>query len=409
MTGVQTCALPILDDDADNSTTDASGNTTDYVSFDESGELILLNDELSLLLSLCLDEKIDVLKREYMLRLRKYQEQLAFFNYYKKHPGLEHKAGVPKGGTFVLVYDGEPRELREPVNAVGITIERGREEVLKGTTTDEPVDTTTSPYSTELTKMIMKFVEDCKDAPPKTKTPIITALNPPVIGTRRGLTEGAVIADFYIPYLCCSDCPPVAYIMPDPKPVKITKPVQQRPTIDAAGPFCNNDSSTIQLTGTPAGGTFGDSKGAAITGIGTDGSFVPAKLQPNSYDVYYTLKSGESANTTIVVLDADSDFTVSSQGNSDQTAATFTAVNNDAGISYAWQMSPEDSNYIVNPDSVNTNAFEVRFVGANAQSDPVTITLTTSGNSGKCTSNTSKTFSFVFSQEGGFQLVQQGS
>jgi len=395
-----------VDADADNSTTDPAGNTIDYVSFDESSDLILLNDELSLLLSMCVDERIDVLKREYMLRLRNYQQQLTFLNYYKKHPGLEHKAGVPKGGTFVLVYDGEERFLREPVNAIGITAERGSVlDVAKGTNPYEPVEGTKSPYNTELTKMILKFVEDCKGAPTTTKTPIVTALNPPVVGTRRGLTEGSVIADFYIPYLCCSDCAPVAYIMPEPRPVKPPKPVQQ-PTISPAGPFCSNNPDTQQLTGTPAGGTFGDSKGAAITGISADGALVPTNMQPGSYDVYYTLKNGESANTTIVILDADSDFTMASQGNADQISANFTAVNTDTSVTYAWQISPQNDFYTI-ISATDTNQLEVRVRDFRAPNIPLlTVTLTVSG---KCTGTTSKTYSVSYSESGGSQLVQQSS
>ena len=29
-------------------------------------------------------------------------------NFLQQHPGIQHKAGVPLGGTFILVYHGEP-------------------------------------------------------------------------------------------------------------------------------------------------------------------------------------------------------------------------------------------------------------------------------------------------------------
>ena len=35
----------------------------------------------------------------------------SFHGYAKKHPGMEHKGGVPRGGTFVLVY--QEREASE--------------------------------------------------------------------------------------------------------------------------------------------------------------------------------------------------------------------------------------------------------------------------------------------------------
>ena len=403
--------LEIADEDADNSTTDAAGNITDYVSFDESGELILLNDEMSLLLSMCVDERIDVLKREYMLRLRNYQQQLTFLNYYKKHPGLEHKAGVPKGGTFVLVYDGEERLLREPVNAVGITVERGSElDVAKGIEAYEPTDDTKSPYSTELTKMILKFVEDCKGAPTTSKTPIVTALNPPVVGTRRGLIEGAVIADFYIPYLCCSDCAPVAYIMPEPRPVKPTKPVQQ-PTIKSAGPFCSNDSDTQQLTGTPTGGTFGDSKGAAITGINADGSFIPANLAPDSYDVYYTVSNVTSAKTTIVITDAGSDFTFPTEVTGvEPSDIEFDAANLESGVIYNWQITPDNKLLMPDPSTATTSKFTARLNPQAQGEEPNGVTVTLTIANGGCKSATSKNLLITINDsQSGVTITLEGS
>ncbi len=43
----------------------------------------------------------DILRR----REEKEDEKLLFPNFVKLHPGVEHYAGVPKGGTFILVYD----------------------------------------------------------------------------------------------------------------------------------------------------------------------------------------------------------------------------------------------------------------------------------------------------------------
>lgn len=82
----------------------------------------------------CADEKLEVFQKEIQKRKENILKQLTFVNYAASHTGLEHKAGVPAGGTFVLVY-----------------------------------------------------------------------------------TSTTVIADFCLPYICCSDCPPVAFIIPEPK------------------------------------------------------------------------------------------------------------------------------------------------------------------------------------------------
>ena len=51
-----------------------------------------------------------VLKIYYGFKRREFylQKQIAVFSsYIKKHPGVEHQAGVQKGGTFIIVYDDE--------------------------------------------------------------------------------------------------------------------------------------------------------------------------------------------------------------------------------------------------------------------------------------------------------------
>ena len=49
-------------------------------------------------------------------------EQLVFSTFAQSHPGLEHMAGVPKGGTFVIVYE-EQIEDPELVNFLRATLD----------------------------------------------------------------------------------------------------------------------------------------------------------------------------------------------------------------------------------------------------------------------------------------------
>lgn len=72
-------------------------------------QLDLLVEEFTEITYTCLDERLQTLKDEYNRRVQLYQLQRSFLYYYKKHSGLEHKAGVPKGGTFVLVYHPAPK------------------------------------------------------------------------------------------------------------------------------------------------------------------------------------------------------------------------------------------------------------------------------------------------------------
>lgn len=120
------------------------------------------------------------LQQEFKRRLKNIYASQFLDHYAQKHPGLDHKAGVPRGGTFILVYTHG------------------------------------------------------KDA-----------------GTPLNILPGTVIADFYLPYLCCSDCPPVSYIIEEHKPDPI------RPTVEIVPKeFCNNDDAIYTVVASPAGGVL---------------------------------------------------------------------------------------------------------------------------------------------------------
>ncbi len=78
-----------------------------------------LVDEMAAPVYDCMDERLQTLQNEYAKRLQQYQTQLVFYSYYNKHYGLEHKAGVPKGGTFVLVYHPAPQSTTASGTTVG--------------------------------------------------------------------------------------------------------------------------------------------------------------------------------------------------------------------------------------------------------------------------------------------------
>ena len=113
--------------------------------FDVQGMLRVM----SILISRCTLERIRVIKAEIERRKEELRKMNLFSEYFKKHVGMEHAAGVPKGGTFIIVYTGE-----------------------------EPNSNT-------------------------------------------NLEVGTIIADFFLPYLCCSDCPPITYVFPDEAAVSL--------------------------------------------------------------------------------------------------------------------------------------------------------------------------------------------
>jgi len=62
--------------------------------------------------SCCLARKVRVLFEQVLARKKELLDRFSFDSFIQKHPGAEHLAGVPKGGTLVLVYnsaDGNQR------------------------------------------------------------------------------------------------------------------------------------------------------------------------------------------------------------------------------------------------------------------------------------------------------------
>jgi hypothetical protein len=340
-------AMGILTELTISTNTKNTGNAQ-FVTLAEDTELALIIDELSLLTNICIEERLQVLTSEYAARLANYQQQLTFLNYYKNHPGLEHKAGVPKGGTFVLVYHSGSTETsitNANANAALAANSFARADVTANTMVDMAVNRETiSPALANLDdstlNLIASFVNDCNDAPPATKQTIIGILNripPRRIIPGYSIPDGTVIADFYIPYLCCSDCPPVAYVLPQP-----TTPVQAKPTINMATIFCDNDTTAEPITVSAPGGTFNTVKG--LSG-GSKPTFTPATAGAGSYQIVYTLNgvASDPANVTVLPTPANT-FTVKSTvtdlNGVPVITATFVPDTQDSSFKYQWQFGP---------------------------------------------------------------------
>jgi len=271
--------------------------------------------------------------------LQRYKEQQAkltdmnnFSVYAQHHPGLQHKAGVTAGGTFVLVYKG--------------------------------ANDNTAP----------------------------------------GIDVNTVIADFYLPYTCCSDCTPLEITIQQPPP-----PVQQPPvakpgdnisiqlplnsvtldgstssdpdgtietyfwektegadvTIDAANP------TTIIASGLVAGVykfklTVTDNDGLSNSGMVTVTVIEPANIPPTA------VATVDKTNVTL----PDGTVTLNGGNSTDPDAGTV--------LSYVWSLDDGITGAVINaPNQVSTT---VTF------SQPGLYVFTLTVNDGKGGSDTDKVF-----------------
>jgi hypothetical protein len=276
--------------------------------------LDLLVFNLQTILNLCFVEQVEALKSEYNRRMAQYRLAKNFSFYFKNHGGIEHKAGVPRGGTFILVYHEERRNRFIDRNALFVNKDLGNLMVSRFRDliqTDVPLDTLT--YQTKLLQtsilykdpelyvrfkdVLSKYLDECKDLPEDKRKEITEILDREPKPKQFELTNGMVIADFYIPYMCCSDCPPIAYILPE----KQEEPVET-PTIKIdKNSFCSNDSTIFPITVTPQGGVVTGS-GVSVQN-GNNYFFSPANAAIGLHTLSYTA-NGKTANVQVEVIQA---------------------------------------------------------------------------------------------------------
>jgi hypothetical protein len=186
-----------------------------------------IDDRIEAILFACKFDPIKALCMEYENRIREIKKKHFLSFFLQKNPGIQHKAGVPMGGTFIIVYHDDPDPLRPPFNdsfqITGLTTNINRVNL-----------------GTQNTRALSSAITNIQKNPAFINNPDFQALFVGLTGqtlnatftsgkgntdeevqkivaeTVAGFTDGTVIADFYLPYICCSDCAPVQYVLPRP-------------------------------------------------------------------------------------------------------------------------------------------------------------------------------------------------
>ena len=147
----------------------------------------------------------------YRQRLEQLKDQQLFHRYAELHPGMEHLGGVPKGGTFILVYvDGD--------------------DII-----DDILATEGNPIFQQRTNAFNALVE----------FPIsflVLSQIQQIIFNRADI----VVADFCLPYRCCGDTPTTNYVLEKPRPVVLLE----------RAAFCPDDDTRYEFMLHPEGGTL---------------------------------------------------------------------------------------------------------------------------------------------------------
>jgi hypothetical protein len=241
-----------------------------------------------LLQNCCAGEAMEVILKEVLARKEKLLKQLTFSAYALSHPGLEHKAGVHRGGTFVMVYASAKAKISDkpsggtPTQRFAFLLQN--QDFVKGFSKDN-----------DLIAYLAKNISpgDAKDAVeyymgiskrsynPTQKQKVIDdvkkaakAYQESLVDDEDAVAKDIVFADFCLPYICCSDCPPVAFITPEPK-ISLSLPKNI---------VCSDDSK-LQFSVSPADGVVKASLGFEGTVVLENSQyfFDPSKVADGSF------------------------------------------------------------------------------------------------------------------------------
>lgn len=253
----------------------------------------------------CAADKLKALMDEIESRKQKILDSLSFANYAAQHSGLEHKAGVPRGGTFVLLYAMVKTVItRDATGAVIVNTQLNPAvsgSKAKVIAKRDITDFFTEDEDTFLLEVVnqkdninaVSVVQDYATAQGldiaflKGKVKVNYLINRANIFAAQLAAEQAqtvsnemVVADFCIPYICCSDCPPVVFVMPKQK-YSLALPKAIACSDDALLPFQKEpvDGAVAAATGfedtilTNEGVTFFDPSKVKEADFGKDISF----------------------------------------------------------------------------------------------------------------------------------------
>ena len=186
-----------------------------------------------LIANCCAAEKLESLLEEINKRKQKILDSLLFANYASQHPGLEHKAGVHRGGTFVLLYAQQVRTARTieltgnalPAGQLLLVTDenRGSKNLVYSNIDNFAYYLVTNQGKVNFDEEVATYLKlhQIKDGSLEEQlfNRRLSAKIKEICGRltkeeEATVAANVVIADFTLPYLCCSDCPPMVFIMP---------------------------------------------------------------------------------------------------------------------------------------------------------------------------------------------------
>ncbi len=195
----------------------------DLQSFLPNEELI---DFCESVLFSCALHAIEAVRDEYVSRIRELKKRGFLSRFLEEHPGVDHKGGVPVGGTFILVYHGDDAAARgESLLDFGDSqsLLRARTPAEKRRVQEafEKVKGNRALSEDDNLRVLIDAIE-LKDIVKPTNPKRGDPADAIIAQTVQSLTPGVVIADLFLPYRIAGGGASVEYVLPKVTPVFTT-------------------------------------------------------------------------------------------------------------------------------------------------------------------------------------------
>ena len=177
--------------------------------------------------SCCLVERVKVLYKKILERKQELLKKMVLNEYIKAHPGAEHKAGVERGGTFVVLYYSNQKPKTGLVNFGDLVLTNP--DIFTKPNVSIDTDVLTGNFGTRnigslsleggsrvLKGTDIQTLTDLKSI--GARTTLFDERTLDLLSARRAtfnLAHGTVIGDLCLPYICCTDMPATTFVYPD--------------------------------------------------------------------------------------------------------------------------------------------------------------------------------------------------
>jgi|GEM_PF-1447795 len=358
----------------------------------------------------CAGQALAVILKEIQDRKTKLLQQLTFSAYAANHTGLEHLAGVPAGGTFVMVYATAVAAPSPTTPSTKSPLEdrlkalESEQQFVKGFASDSDA----MAYIAKNTEYddiadAVKYYErrskrkytptNEAEVIKKTQALALEQGKSRAVAANPDVPADIVFADFCLPYMCYSDCPPVAFIMPKPQ-VGLSLPKA----------VACSDEGLLQFKVSPADGVIKASAGFETTVVTKDAItyFDTTKVKDGTFgqQIKFTVND-QPTDCTITVFKHPAVKPAASISDTTQFAVfiQLTATTNQAaGDTFAYTWTMPDGQVHANLAKPDDN-ITFQYADLRAKFPDGKLTFTLSANNHDCTDSEQVTITVEIPEE----------